>query len=73
MKRGRNFRKAVSKNKQLQEIKFQLLQKVFAKQRGYVHWPAVITDFHPTKSYTAKVEFFGWNHQWYEHFYNEYN
>lgn len=40
------------------------LQKVYAKQKGYVHWPSVITDFHPVKARVAKAEFFGWNHQW---------
>lgn len=58
-------RKKSRKSDQLIKIEFKILQKVFAKQRGWVHWPAVTIDFHPTKFRTAKVEYFGWNHQWY--------
>lgn len=59
-------RKQSRKSDQLIKIEFKILQKFFAKQRGWVHWPAVIINFHPNKFRTAKVEFFGWNHQWYK-------
>lgn len=48
----------------LVQMEFQLNEMVFAKQKGYVPWPAVITEFHPQKPRYAKVEFFAWNQQW---------
>lgn len=47
-------------------IKFNLLEPVFAKQKGYPPWPALIKEFHPKKPKWAKMEFFGWFNQWYD-------
>lgn len=52
------------KNHALTKVEFKILDKVFAKQRGYCHWPSIIIDFHTIKPRLAKVEFFAWNHQW---------
>lgn len=48
----------------VERIDFRINQLVFAKQKGYVHWPGIILDLHPTRNRCARVEFFGWNSQW---------
>lgn len=52
------------KNGKISKLDFQLNQLVFAKQKGYIHWPGVVISFHPDRSRFAKIEFFGWNSQW---------
>lgn len=56
---------APKNGKALDHIDFQLNEIVFAKQKGFAPWPAIITAFHPKKPRCAKVEFFAWNQQWY--------
>lgn len=57
--------KSNHKRKALVPMDFQLNEMVFAKQKGYVPWPGIITAFHPNKPRCVRVDFFAWNQQWY--------
>lgn len=57
-------KRIIQKRAALVPLEFCLYEIVFAKQKGYPAWPAVITEFHPQKQRCAKVEFFAWDKQW---------
>lgn len=44
---------------------FRVGQLVYAKMKHFPPWPAIILE---VKNRLARVQFFGWNEQWYEMF-----
>lgn len=48
---------------EVSERGFQIGQTVYAKMKFYPPWPAFILEIHRR---AARVQFFGWNNQWYD-------
>lgn len=53
-------------SKTIEKVDFSVSEVVFGKQKGYPPWPAVVMELQSKGRRWAKLEFFGWQRQWYE-------
>lgn len=53
-------------SKSIERLEFSTFEVVFGKQKGYPPWPAVIVDLSSRGQRWAKLEFFGWQNQWFD-------